>query len=108
MAEMSMLEKVARAIHAKRRRPDDNKHWFHENPERCELSRQLARAAIEAMREPTREMIAAGKRASCADDVYLTVDEVDTIHRAMIDTALSEHAEINTAGSATNSSGGGE
>lgn len=56
MAEMSMMEKVARAIHAKRRAPDDNKHWFHENHECCELSRQLARAAVEAMREPTEAM----------------------------------------------------
>lgn len=61
MAEMSMMEKVARAIHAKRRAPDDNKHWFHENHECCELSRQLASAAIEAMREPNITMVISGE-----------------------------------------------
>jgi hypothetical protein len=45
---MEMIEQVARAIHAKHRHPDDNKHWFHEDPEQCQHSRQLAKAAIEA------------------------------------------------------------
>lgn len=57
MAEMSMVEKVARAIHAKHRSPDDNQHWFYVEPEHCELSRQLARAAIEAM--PIEQLIIA-------------------------------------------------
>ncbi len=80
MAEMSMVEKVARTIHAKRRAPDDNKHWFHEDPELCDLSRQLARAAIEAMREPTEEMrMAAGDGPNTSARVY----------QAMIDAALN-------------------
>lgn len=58
---MNMVEKVARAIHAKHRNPDDNKHWFHEDPAKCELSRQLARAAIEAMREPNITMVISGE-----------------------------------------------
>lgn len=44
-----IAEQVARAIHAKRNNPDDNQHWFHEDANKCELSRQLARAAIAAL-----------------------------------------------------------
>lgn len=52
----------------------------------------MARAAIEAMREPAPEMRAAGKQVSCADDIYLTVDEVGGIWTAMVDAALVEES----------------
>jgi hypothetical protein len=47
-----LIKRVARAIHAKRTSPDDGKYWFHEDASKCLLSRQLARAAINAMRDP--------------------------------------------------------
>lgn len=77
-----MVEKVARAI--------DPFAWKNQPkmPRRCEASLSSARAAIEAMREPTDEMEAAayahddsGAQLSCA---------YDEIYTAMIDAALKE------------------
>lgn len=102
MAEMSMVEKVARTIHAKRRAPDDNKHWFHEDPELCDLSRQLARAAIEAMKEPTLEMLESGNLAARSvrtmgvsgqtieAQIRVKTQREAAAWRAMIDAALNE------------------
>lgn len=71
---MNMIETVARAIHEKRRNPDANKHWFHEDADKCELSMQLAKAAIEAMRDDLK--------------AHLKYDEEGVIDR--IDAALEE------------------
>ena len=102
---MNMVEKVAMAIHAKRRTPDGNKYWFHENPECCELSRQLARAAIEAMRVPTLDMLEYGNDAARSVRITgiggMTIDACirtktlreAAIWHAMIDAALSEQVE---------------
>jgi len=50
--------------------------------------RKVARAAIEAMREPTKEMLEAGQKAWASDPQK----KVATLYRAMIDAALSEQS----------------
>lgn len=84
----NMVQRVARAIHEKRRNPDANKHWFHENAEKCELSMQLAKAAIEEMRDaqPTESMMAAMWSLSYAN----TRESFSACWEAMIDAALKE------------------
>ena len=79
MAE-SMVEKVAKAL----ARHDNPKHenWWPSYENR-------ARAAIEAMREPTANMILKGLVRSERDDIELTLEEVEDIWRAMIDDALT-------------------
>jgi hypothetical protein len=91
-----LIDKVALAIwqerekcfpaRVQRMKPDD---WDKANGA-WDFVRNEARAAIDAMREPTPGMRAAGKLASCADDVYLTADEASGIWVAMIDAALNE------------------
>lgn len=50
---------------------------------------QMARAAIEALREPTTNMVLKGLVRSERDDIELTLEEVEEIWRAMIDDALT-------------------
>lgn len=49
----------------------------------------MARAAVDAMREPTANMILKGLVRSERDDIELTLEEVEDIWRAMIDDALT-------------------
>lgn len=82
---MSEIEEVARAIHA-----------ASEEVYTIEASRLLARAAIEAMREPTDAMRLAGSRAGPYDDdgdYTMGEDAVEDIFTAMIDAALSEQPQ---------------
>lgn len=91
MAEMTMVERVARALCLQEGEDPNQETPYH--PKVTHLWQHYvpsARAAIEAMREPTREMLAVGKRSSCADDIYLTVDEVSAIYSAMVEAALNE------------------
>ncbi len=81
MAE-SMVEKVATAIALEHLDPEtraavDRNEWFV-----AESYFDLARAAIEAMREPTDGMLTAGLIQDATVDRY----------RAMIDAALNEEA----------------
>ncbi|MEZ2132438.1 MULTISPECIES: hypothetical protein [unclassified Sinorhizobium] len=74
----TMIERVARAIMEDsgggRDRPDFNWRYYE----------SAARAAIEAMREPTEDMRIAGCQETWLDP------SVDDIYRAMIDAALQE------------------
>jgi len=76
MSEPEMIQRVARAIH--RKRHGDERGWQSVSPE--------ARAAIEAMREPTPEMVA-GLGAAAMSRPDLTIAEM---WRAMFDAALAE------------------
>lgn len=87
-----MIERVAMAIHAKHNAPDENEHWWHVDPSKCRLSRQLARVAIEAIREPTPQMRVDGGIAwvEALPDSETYVDTADACWKAMIDEALRE------------------
>ena len=94
MAEM--VERVARAIYEASTlvmgddAPDD---WADIGPDhdkaRAEWAK-LARAAIEAMREPTNEMTVVGWKFAETRDAILGNGEIDALWRAMIDAALAE------------------
>jgi hypothetical protein len=75
MAE-GMVERVARALEAL---------CEHDG----EPVQEMARAAIAAMREPTREMIIAGERVAPAAEGYSMPDDIPDTWRAMIDAALA-------------------
>jgi hypothetical protein len=79
MSEMSMVERVARAIH----RQDFLSEEAAENSWEIdtELRMDMARAAIAALREPTPQMIGAAHEAGIASRVL-------PVWRAMIDEAL--------------------
>lgn len=81
MTEMNMVERVARAIHF---RGDDqgDDAWDHCQTWLRMAAREQARAAIEAMREPTTEM----KFCGIQEEAY----GIDATWKAMIDTALKE------------------
>ena len=70
-----MIERVARAI----ARPED---WDELKPHWHEVFREQARAAIEAMREPTKRMVDAGR-----DEDTLT-GAIASVWAVMIDAAL--------------------
>lgn len=55
--EERVVRAVARAVHARRLDPVDGQYWFHEDPDKCQLSEQVARSAIEAYRNATRENV---------------------------------------------------
>ncbi|ENN86095.1 hypothetical protein RHSP_32211 [Rhizobium freirei PRF 81] len=59
---------------------------------------ERARAAIEAIREPTALMVAAGLLQSNRDDIDLTENEVAGIFQAMLDAALQEGKETGGLG----------
>lgn len=94
----SMIDRVARALHARR-----YGEWY-EGPLKMTDSQRAcladARAAIEAMREPTEYMQKAGFRLNkwtnpkpCHDHCVGRVTmPVDAPWRAMIDAALNENA----------------
>lgn len=76
---MNMIEKVARAIHEKRRNPDEGKHWFHQDADKCELTMQLAKAAIEAMRSHNDQwaMVLENYDAALADEMRNSFDALE-------------------------------
>jgi len=82
---MSMIEKIAEAIYERIRKGARHMPPWAEQPETVkDWHRKIARAAVESMREPTDEMVAAafalGHEAQCAPEVW----------EAMIDKALEE------------------
>lgn len=91
MTDSTMVEKVAEAIwqaewaragnRGARRIP-----WTDNSPEHMERYRFLARAAIEAMMEPTTAMLKAGDIPGWDDSV--TVDLAGEIWQAMLSEAL--------------------
>ena len=88
---MGKVEEVARALCA-----SDGANWDAKTDsetangcapdEQRDYWREKARAAIEAMREPTQAMLAAGK-------AHRVWPHVPTIYNTMIDAALSEDKE---------------
>ena len=74
---MDMIERVARAIHAKAFETRD----FQLAPDWD----AVARAAMEAMREPTEEMIHAGGNTGYFDDMCISDAEVAAARRDCID-----------------------
>lgn len=100
---MGMIEKVARAIRAAdmaHAGVDDWPAWESANGEWKDVYRLRARAAIEAMREPTEEMIDAGIEAKMklyerleaegknTRIIVVANHPAGTIYEAMIDKAL--------------------
>ena len=86
----SMVERVARALFEKQQPHHAGAHvqWNNENEDWCEEDRDgfrdLARAAIAAMREPTEGMLAAGLAE------LLGYGEARDVWPAMIDAALKD------------------
>jgi hypothetical protein len=87
---MSMIENVARAIRAETSGiPDDGSSIEGDGEHYVGLYTDVARAAIEAMREPTKEMLALHKKMA-GNELCWDADE-ETVARtwgALIDAAL--------------------
>lgn len=95
---MNMVEKVARAICCPRG-CDSEKHYSEGRNKRFPclsyIHMDTARAAIAAMREPTKKMVKAAAKAMSPEHRptpnYISVDDKHAIRfRAMIDAALKE------------------
>lgn len=89
MAEMSMVEKVARAIYIEWSRDAGKEESWEELVQHghsfVDLARREARAAIEAMKDPTIEMMKQA-RAHHEGEHYLP----HSLFNSMIDAALNE------------------
>ena len=98
---MDMVEKVTEALRAAVAGKDYV--WHDSNPGDRSVAidgvvdiRDLARAAIAALREPTPEMVEAGgetRPCSWREDVGRDDEAAETAYQAMIDAALEEKAE---------------
>lgn len=89
---MTMIERVARAIYEVLASPSEP-DWDNTGEETKGGAHQIARAAIEAMREPSPKMLEEGFGAliSGDDDALDTaVSDAAKCWRAMIDAALKE------------------
>ena len=91
---MRMVEKVARAMASEKFRIEDGSDEFDAadaynltNNNGRYIFDEMARAALEAMREPTDEMVEAGVTA---DHGKTLGQRVTNSHRAMIDKALED------------------
>lgn len=80
---MDMVERVARAIYEGRNGPKCEP-WAHKPKGHQDPYRADARAAIEAMREPTDEM-------TMAFIFTMKAGDFESAHNAMIDAALSRN-----------------
>tara|TARA_R110000868_G_scaffold411706_1_gene707810 strand:+ start:29969 stop:30268 length:300 start_codon:yes stop_codon:yes gene_type:complete len=99
MAETGMIERVARAIWALQRDTDCNdydKLWDGPGSAK-EIARDMARAAIEAMREPTEEMCWSATDVSvgtgCEGNFTIHTEAAREAWQAMIDTLLKEEGQ---------------
>lgn len=94
---MSMVEKVARAIYEATPFPNTEGPYEAQTDEYRRMCKVLARAAIEALREPTEEMANEGMNAGTdADDPYEPGNMSSAtipIWQAMLDAALKEADE---------------
>lgn len=95
--EMSPLERAARALYVRESPPTDHYAW--EDIEEAERDHYRAnvRAVLQAIREPTSEMLSAGNITIPAQDDCTPCFEYDLgeyeaqkVWQAMIDRALSE------------------
>lgn len=85
-----MVERVARAVHAAQN--DAPYPWWHSDPSKCVLSQHVARAALQAMREPTVAMIDAAHVAYHKWNVtpQRKGTGYEASYRAMISAALQD------------------
>lgn len=87
--DQEMVERVARAIYEGRNGkgaiPWSRREWSHREPYLKD-----ARAAIEAMMEPSKPMVFFGVDAMCRDDLDPTEDEFRAGFSAAIKAALGE------------------
>jgi hypothetical protein len=88
-----MVERCALGVYAylAAQSPTQGETWENIYPEAREQIRCIARAAIEAMAEPTEAMVMAGYEADngCHADEYPRPNGVKNIYRAAIDAALN-------------------
>lgn len=82
-----MVERMARALYLWQYGKDD---WDAAEPEEQEDAIEAARSAIEAMREPTGEMLAEGP------EIIGTVTKSYKLWQAMIDAALGQPVNNNS------------
>lgn len=83
-----MVERVARAIAEEINGGKfDDARWY--NDDQRDVHRRRARAAIEAMREPTEAMLTAGDSAMIRKD-----DAAADAWQAMVDEALKSNVEM--------------
>lgn len=82
----TMVERVAKVLHEL---PGDGYEWATASEEQRQHARVYARAAIEAMREPTDAMKAAWDKDFTAWLDHQIQDD-DHLYKVMIDAALSE------------------
>ena len=82
---MTKIEEVARAIYYAEN-TSERPEWEREPPSVQKHLRYIARAAIEAMREPTVPMLDAGHEGLVRGPRYEVID----CYQAMIDAILSE------------------
>ena len=100
-----MVERVALTICVTRRRWG----WFF-GDDRAKTAKptavdlDAARAAFEAIREPTEAMLTAGEAADISPHNVITDDDAEAIWRAMIDAALAPSPD--TPGEGKNTGGG--
>jgi hypothetical protein len=88
-----MIDRVAGALLMRSRSVMDGPNY--PSPADCE---HLARAAIEAMRDPTPEMVLAGWKSPGWDDTGCADSEsAADVWRAMIDTALADPLPVHKA-----------
>lgn len=83
---MNMIEKVARAINARQQMSAYGEiiiEWDNNTEKTKRITKEFAKAAIEAMREPTEEMIL------CAKGLRYDVEHIAN-YRKIIDAALKE------------------
>lgn len=81
---MSKVEEVARAIFFRGGEQDD-KEWKHCQKWKRDEAYEQARAAIEAMREPTPEQTLAGRKTYIVNS-----EQSNRIYQTMIDAAIQE------------------
>ncbi|MBD9372785.1 hypothetical protein IB238_09150 [Rhizobium sp. ARZ01] len=98
----SMIEKVARAIYDSEgnQTKEPGKNWRPsrlEDDENKELYLDYARAAIEAMREPSSRMVGAATgvpiQSNVVSETYVLDEEATAIWQGMITAALEENGE---------------
>lgn len=96
-----MIERVAKAMQADDGSPCISRLKFDlcRSGDGC-ICRSLARAAIEAMREPTLDMIEEGAFVSHDGDDIVGRSRAKVCYRAMIDQALAELGPQRDAGTA--------
>jgi hypothetical protein len=85
---MKMIEKMAQAIN--QARLDARDPFFHIDPEHCDYSKHLAKAALTTLLEPDEGMVEAGEKAADDGVAGVTSWEAGRCITAAIQHALAE------------------